>query len=323
MAMESDRLQHVNFDAAAARELKVITEERNMRVENNPDALFAEQLDAITFLNHPYQRPVIGWAEDMMTFTAADATEFFTAHYAPSNMLLLVAGDVDAKKVRRLAQQYYGILPARQASPRNWPQEPPLRLTRHATMMDKNVQTPRLVRQYVAPSLNAGKKDDVTPLWVMAQYLGGSQSSLLYQSLVVQQKLASAVQVGYDPLARGPALFTIEAVAAPGVDLPALEQALDRVIDNALKELPPEDEVKRAKTQIEAEVIFKQDGLMPLAQLIGALAMIDRDENYFYTWRDQAEAVTPQQMLAAAQQTLAPTHRVTGYLLPQEKSDAH
>lgn len=322
MAMETDRLQHVDFNAAAVRELKVITEERNMRVENNPDALFAEQLNALTFLNHPYHQPVIGWAEDMASFTAADAAEYFALHYTPSNMVLLVAGDVEASKVRRLAQQYYGGLPARAAAPRDWPQEPPFRMTRQATMRDKNVQSPRLLRQYVAPSVNDGKTDAVMPLWIMAHYLGGSQSSVLYQALVVQQQLASDVSIYYDPLCRGPAVFVISATAAPGVDLTTLEQAMDRVIDHALKTLPAEDDVRRAKTQVEAEVTFTQDGLMPLAYLIGHLAMLDLDENYFYNWRDRTEAVTAPQMLDAARYTLAPTRQVTGYLLPEEVLNA-
>lgn len=322
MAMEADRLSHVNMDAAAARELKVITEERHMRVENSPEALFGEQLDAITFLNHPYHQPVIGWAEDMASFTAKDATDFAAAHYAPSNMILLVAGDVDGASVRRLAQRYYGGLPTRATEARSWPHEPPLRLERHATMRDANVHAPRLLRQYVAPSLKDGAAADVMPLWIMAQYLGGGQTSVLYQALVVQQKLASDVTVRYDPFYRGPALFTIEATVAPGTDIALLEQAMDRVINGALQIVPSDEETKRAKLQVEADVVFAQDGLMPLALLIGRLWMLDMDENFFYGWRDLAETVTPEQMLAAAQRTLAPTHRVTGYLLPPEEPHA-
>ncbi len=179
MAMESDRLQHVNFTAAAPRELKVITEERDLRVENNPDALMAEQLDAITFLNHPYHQPIIGWAEDMASFTAQDAAAFFAEHYTPANMVLLVAGDVDVRQVKRLAQQYYGGLVGAPPTPRNWPHEPPIRLTRHATMQHPNVQTPRLLRQYTASSVKDGTVAEAMPLWLMVQYLGGSQSSPL------------------------------------------------------------------------------------------------------------------------------------------------
>ena len=317
MAMESDRLSNINFNSAAARELKVITEERAMRVENNPDALLSEQLDAITFLNHPYHQPTIGWAEDMAGFTAEDAAGFFANHYTPSNMVLVVAGDVEVSQVRKLAQQYYGSLPARAAPKRDWPNEPPSRLMRQATMTHPNVQTPRLLRQYVAPSVRQGATAEAMPLWLMAQYLGGSQTSVLYQSLVAQQKLASSVEIGFDPLYRGPALFTIQAVAAPGVTLAELEQALDRVLDNALREMPPEVDVRRAKTQVEAAMIFAQDGLTPLAQLIGKLVMLDLDENYFYGWQEQVHTITAEQMLAAAQHTLVPSRRVTGCLLPE------
>ena len=82
MTMEADRLVNLSFEPArAARELKVITEERNMRVDNSPVAQWEEQLDALTFLNHPYHQPVIGWLEDMQSFTPEDAKEFFAAHY--------------------------------------------------------------------------------------------------------------------------------------------------------------------------------------------------------------------------------------------------
>jgi zinc protease len=319
MAMESDRLSNINVNVAAARELKVITEERNMRVENNSDALLAEQLDAITLLNHPYRQPIIGWAEDMASFTGEDAAAFFAKNYAPSNMVLLVAGDVEVSQVRKLAQQYYGNLPARAAPDRVWPKEPPSRLMRQATMMHPNVQTPRLLRQYVAPSVQHGNAGEAMPLWLMAQYLGGSKTSILYQSLVVQQKLASSVDIDFDPLYRGPAMLRIQAVAAPGVELAQLEQALDRVLMNTLKELPPQTDVARAKTQVEAAMIFAQDGLTPLAQLIGKLVMLDLDENYFYGWQEQIRSITPEQMLAAAQHTLVPSRQVTGYLLPEEK----
>jgi zinc protease len=323
MQLDSDRLQHLAFTPdQAARELKVITEERNQRIENNPEALLQEQLDAITFLNHPYHQPLIGWAEDMATFTGPDAQRFFDKFYKPGNMILVVAGDIDARHVRRLAQRYYGKLPAGSAPPRNWPLEPPLRLTRHAEMRDAKVQSPRLVRQYIAPSLKYGDTTQVMPLKVMAQYLGGGQTSLLYQSLVREQKLASSVSVDYDHFRIGPALVTIEATPRDGVPIEQLEKALDASIVQALGQLPPETDVTRAKTQLKASVIFAQDGLEALAQLMGAIYADGLDEQYFYSWSAQVEKVTATEMLGAAQAVLAPERRITGYLLPPEEIPA-
>ena len=319
MQLEADRFQHMRFTTAqAARELKVITEERNMRVENNPGALLGEQLDALTLLNHPYGRPLIGWAEDMAGLTGADAQRFYDRHYKPSNMVLVVAGDVSTRDVRKLAQRYYGGFAAGLAPKRDWPKEPPLRLTRHAEMRDENVQSPRLLRQYTAPSLGDGTRAQVMPLRVMAQYLGGGQSSLLYRTLVREQQLASSVSVRYDAFALGPALVRVYATPRDGVSLARLEKALDAAIEEALGQEPPAAEVQRAKTQLKAAVVFAQDGLQELAQLMGAIFAIGLDENYFYDWSDEVDQVTALEMLDAAQQVLAPHRRVTGWLLPEQ-----
>lgn len=321
MKLESDRLQHMRFTPEqAARELKVITEERNQRIENNPGAVLAEQLDAITFLNHPYRQPLIGWAEDMATFTGADAQWFFDTYYKPSNMVLVVAGDVTPKQVRRLAQRYYGMLPAGKVPARQWPQEPPLRLTRHAEMRDANVQQPRLLRQYVAPSVQAGDRAKVMPLALFAQYLGGGQTSLLYRSLVREQQLASAVSASYDHngFDVGPGMVSITAVPREGVSVARLEKAMDAVIEQSLGTVPADADVQRAKVQMKAAVIFAQDGLEPLAQLMGALYMVGLDEQYFYNWSSEVDAVTGLTMLEAAQAVLAPERRVTGVLLPEQ-----
>ena len=319
MQLDVDRLQHMQFTPEqATRELKVITEERNTRVENNPGALLGEQIDAISFLNHPYRQPLIGWAEDMATFTGNDAKRYFDRHYKPSNMVLVVAGDVEPSRVRKLAQRYYGKLPAGLTPPRHWPKEPPLRITRHAEMRDEKVQAPRLIRQYTAPSLQEGEKDQVMPLHVMAQYLGGGQTSLLYQRLVREQKLASTVSADFDGFTVGPGLFRIYATPRDGVSLATLEKAMDAVIEQALGTPPGEADVTRAKTQLKAEVIFAQDGLQGLAQLVGAIYAIGLDENYFYGWSDAVEKVSALEMLEAAQSVLAPHRRITGWLLPEQ-----
>ena len=322
MRLEVDRFLNMRFTPEQAkRELKVILEERGTRVENNPSALLAEQLDAITFLNHPYGQPLIGWQEDMEGLTGADAQRFFDRYYKPSNMILLIAGDVEPRRVRAMAQQHFGVLTAGQTPPRAWPKEPPLRLTRHAEMRDPKVQTPRLLRQYVAPSLKDGETEHAIPLMVMAQYLGGGQTSFLYQRLVREQKLAIGVSTHYDPFSIGPAVLRIHVVPREGVRRAVLERALDAAMEEALGHLPADTEVARAKTQLKASAVFAQDGLEPMAQLIGELYMLGLDEQAFYGWQDDVDAVTPMAMLEAAQFALAPPRRVTGWLLPEAEEE--
>ncbi len=320
MAMEADRLLHLSFDAdRAARELKVITEERNMRVDNSPTAQFGEEIDALTFLNHPYHAPLIGWPTDMASFTPEDASGFFAEHYRASNLILVVAGDITAKEVRRYAERYYGVLPASPAPERHWASEPPMRSSKHAEMRDARVNEPRVIRQYTAPSVGAGDKAATFPLAVFTQMLGGGDVSLLYDALVREQKLATNISAEYDPLMLGPAVLRIEATPAPGVSLSTLEHALDAKLAAILAAPLEPAAVTRAKTRLKAETIFAQDGLQPLARLIATLYAKGLDEHYFYQWEAAIEAVTPEQAQAAARTVLLPGRAVTGYLLPEEK----
>ncbi len=317
MAMEADRLQHLVFDPTrAAREIEVITEERHMRVENDPGALMNEQLAAVTFLNHPYRQPLIGWADDIAGLTVLDARAYLARHYVPSNMTLVLAGDVAVGEAHALAEKHYGRLKKVLAPERNWVVEPPHRAAITASVMDEKAHEPRLFRQYVAPSLGYGDAVLAYPLSVLAQHLGGGQAGLLYRTLVVEQKLATGVAVDYDEVAVGPALFRMILTPAPGVDLPKLEAALDGVLDGLGKNTLSTDDLARAKTGLKAQVIFAQDGLLPLAQLIGHLYMAGKNEQYFYDWPNHVEAVTAVQVAESAKTLLKPAYRVTGYLLP-------
>ena len=320
MTMEADRLVNLSFEPArAARELKVITEERNMRVDNSPVAQWEEQLDALTFLNHPYHQPVIGWLEDMQSFTPEDAKEFFAAHYRASNMILLVAGDVTPRDVRRFAQKYYGNLPGGSVSPRDWPKEPPVRMSRHGEMHDVRVNEPRLLRQYVAPSAVAGNTQEAMPLSVFAYYLGGGDTSVLYNSLVREQKLATDVNAEYDPLSIGPATFRITATPAAGVSPQQLEQALDSELAHVLAGPLDAPAMVRSKTLITAEIIYAQDGLQQMATIMAELYAKGLNEQFFYNWSDNIAKVTDADALAAARDVLKPNASVTGYLLPDAK----
>ena len=95
MEFEADRMTGlVLTDEVVRPELKVVLEEQNMRVANNPAARLGEQMDAALYLNHPYGRPVIGWRHEIEQLDREDALEFYRRFYTPNNAILVVAGDV-------------------------------------------------------------------------------------------------------------------------------------------------------------------------------------------------------------------------------------
>ena len=144
MALEADRFQHLAPSANDyAKEREVIIEERRSRIENQPMALIKEQINAALYQHHPYQIPIIGWMHEMQTLSAEDAKQFYDTYYHAGNMVLVVAGDIKRDELKRLAEKYYGTIPAKPDYQRNWVNEPPQRAARQVVLRHPQVKQPQ------------------------------------------------------------------------------------------------------------------------------------------------------------------------------------
>src|SRR4029079_11209286 len=159
MEFESDRMTGlVLTDAAVAPELKVVIEEQNQRVANNPRARMSEQIDAALYLNHPYGKPVIGWRQEIEKLNRDEALAFYRRFYTPNNAVLVIAGDVTTEEIRTLAQATSGNVPkVTEIAPRHRPQEPMPVAPRHVTLADPRVELPSVTRSYLVPSSTTAK----------------------------------------------------------------------------------------------------------------------------------------------------------------------
>jgi len=319
MALEADRFMNLVVDENVAKtELKVIQEERHMRVDSDPGSVLAEQMNAVQFLSHPYRIPIIGWAHDIAGLTARDVAGFIQTHYQPANMVLMVAGDVTPTEVRRLAMRYYGPMKSLHARERAWAGEPQPVAAKAVQLADGRVQQPQWVRQYRAPSFGGNTPEEVIALELVSQWLGGGKTGFLYQKLVVEQQLAVDVSVGYYGAKIGPGMFTVQVVPKDGVAMATVAQAVDTLLTQALAQGPDAESVERAKTLYVASITYAQDGLTPVASYIGTLAMLGKDESLFYGLEAMIRAATAEQMVAAAKAVLVPENSVTGELLVKE-----
>ena len=148
MELEADRMTGLALtDDVVRPELKVVLEEQNMRVANNPAARLGEQMDAALYLNHPYGRPVIGWRQEIEALDREDALAFYRRFYTPNNAILVVAGDVTADEIRSMANDTYAKVPrVADIKPRIRPQEPVHEAARTVTLADPRVTQPSVSR---------------------------------------------------------------------------------------------------------------------------------------------------------------------------------
>ena len=321
MQMEADRM--VNLDLSEediVTEREVIIEERNQRVENSPGALFREQSTAALFLNHRYGVPVIGWRHEMEKLNLGDALDFYRQYYAPNNAVLVVAGDVLPDDVRQLAEKNYGPLSANpDLSPRARPQEPPQIAARRLTYRDERVAQPYMTRSYLAPERDPGDQSTAAALTLLAEILGGGQTSVLTQKLQFETSTAVYAAAFYDGLSLDDSSFGFAVVPSADVPLQAAEEALDQALAEFFEAGVDLEQLERIKTQFSASDIYARDNVQGLANSYGAALTSGLGLSDIHAWPDIIQAVTAKDIMAAAKDVSRDAGSVTGWLMKPEE----
>ena len=316
MEMEADRMRNlVLTDEVVATERDVILEERNQRTDNSPQGLFAEQMSAALYMNHPYGVPVIGWRHEIEQLNLADAQAFYARYYAPDNAILVVAGDVTPAAVRALAETHYGPLQPSGRPPEARPQEPPQLAPRRLEMRDPRVRQPFVRRVYLVPSYDPSNPREAAALSILSDVLGDGITSRLAQALQLDQKVAIDTGSYYSPGRRDQAGFSLYGVPAPGQDLATVEAAMDAVLAQLAAEGPTGEELDRIKRLNRAARIFAQDSVASQARRYGGALAVGQTVADVRNWPAVMEAVTAEEVRRVAEQYLVLEHSVTGWLM--------
>ena len=320
MGMEADRMVNLQLDEAdIATERDVIIEERNQRVENSPGALFREQKGATQYLNHRYGVPIIGWRQEMEALDLEAALEFYEMYYAPNNAILVVAGDVTPDKVRSLAEKHYGAIPANPDLPeRSRPQEPPQLAERRMTMRDARVSQPYVTRSYLAPERDSGAQQEAAALMLLAELLGGGQTSFLNERLQFDKQIAVQVGAWYSATSLDDTTFDLALVPAAAVSLQQAEDALDEALIAFLETGPDPDALERLKMQVRAEEIYDRDDAAGQARRYGRALTQGLTVEDVQAWPGILQDTTSEQIMQAARRVLDRSQSVTGWLMAPE-----
>jgi zinc protease len=291
MRLEADRFAHMQWpDEEFTREIEVVKEERRLRTEDSPRAMLYEHATAMTFMASPYRRPVVGWMTDLDAMTPADVREFYRHWYVPANAAVVVAGDVTVAQVKKLAEKYYGGIPARPVpvrKPRTEPeQDGPRRLDYKAPASQAYVgmsfKVPKLEpADLVTPatgaqaSPTAAASRDALALAVLSAVLDGYSGARLDRALVQGQgpgneRVADSAGASSGLIGRGPQLFILDGVPADGKTTQQVAEALRRQVALIAREGVSDAELNRVKTQWVASETYKLDSVASQARELGS-----------------------------------------------------
>ncbi len=323
MKLESDRFANNQWpDDEFKREIEVIKEERRMRTDDQPRAALMEQLYAATFVASPYHRPVIGWMGDLDSMTAEDVRAFHRQWYVPANAVVVVAGDVDPERVRALAEQTYGRIPARAVPARKPRPEPDQRGIRRIAFKAPAEQA-YVALAYRVPSMrrieNLTATDrDALGLVVLSAVLSGYDGARLDRALRQGEgRVADGASSSASVFGRGPSLFLLTGVPSAGKTAAQVEEGLRAEVARIAKDGVSEAELNRVKTQWAASTIYERDSLQSQASDLGSNWVmglpLDADTKLLALLR----GVTPAEVQAVAARYFGDDQLTVGTLLPQ------
>lgn len=318
MKYEADRMTNLKLtEEIVNTEREVVREERRTRVDNDPASQLWEVARSVTYLNHPYRRPVIGWDHEIEDLNLDQALAFYRKWYAPNNAVLVVSGDVEPEEVRALAEKYYGVIPARDIPERARVQEPPQNAARSVQLESPLVQQPSISITFLAPSYNRGDSEHAHALEVLRQVIGGGATSRLYRSLVVDQGLAASAMASYGPNRYDMTTFGLSASPRPGVSLDEVEAALQAEVGKFLAEGVTQEEIDSAKKRLKASAVYARDNFGTGGSAFGRALTTGGTVEKVESWPDDIEAVTLEQVNQAGKAVFADESSVTIRLTPK------
>jgi len=311
--LEADRMHNLLLDAQEiGSEREVIIEERRTRTEDDPGGFLGEEVSSIAFKAHPYGVPVIGWVEDLKRITPEEIRAFYRTHYVPNNALVVAVGDFKAADVLEQIKKRFGAIPRGPDPPKMLAVEPPQNGERRVIVV-KEAQLPIVYLGYHVPNQQS---NDAPALELLSTVLAGGRASRLYKNLVYQRQLALEAGGDYPYFSLDPNLFWFWGTPMPGQTPEVMEKALLEEMDRLKKEPVTEEELTRAKNQVEAAFVFQADSvhrrasLLARFELIGGHALMDR-------YLERLRGVTAADLGRVAQAYFQDYRKNVGILIPR------
>jgi zinc protease len=323
MQLEADRFANNRWpDAEFSKEIEVVKEERRMRTEDNPRSLLYESLLATVYTASPYRRPIVGWMSDLDAMTPADARDFYKKWYVPANAVVVVVGDVVPAQVKRLAEQTYGKIPAR-AVPARKPQVEPQQAGLRRLDLKAPAEQAYVSLAFKVPGLRnleapTPQDDDALALTVLAAVLDGYSGARLERALSQgSDRVADSAGASNGLLGRGPQLFILDGVPAPGKTAAQVEAALREQVARIAREGISAAELERVKTQWVAGEVYKRDSLFNQARELGTYWVLGLPLDANDRLLTRLRAITTEQVQAVAARYFGDEQLTVATLLPQ------
>lgn len=307
--LESDRMLSLSFDPKVLEvQRKVVIEEFNQRYLNQPYGDVWLKLRPLAYQVHPYRWATIGKEiSHIENAVLDDVKDFFYTYYLPNNATMVVAGDVTLEQVKKLAQKWFGSIPAGKQYVRNLPVEP---IQQAARFMEVEAEVP-LDALYKAYHMPSRYSTDYYTADLLGDIIGRSKSSRLYDRLVKETNLFTSISA-YSTGSVDPGLLLIQGTLTEGVSVEEGDAAVNAIVEEIIANKVSETELTKVKNQAESTLVFTEMEMLNRAMNLAFAANVGNPE-LVNQESDLLQAVTAEKLQAMAQRILKKENSSTMY----------
>ncbi len=325
--LEADRMGFL-LDAVTQPKFEVqratVKNERGQNYDNQPYGLMGEfSAKNLYPYGHPYSWLTIGYVEELNRVNVNDLKNFFLRWYGPNNATLTVGGDVTPAQVVKWAEKYFGPIP-------RGPEVTPVKLDpvildkdRYVSYTDNYARVPQL--RIVYPTV-AEYNPDMAALACLAQVLGqggggggrggrgggggggGNRNSVLYQTLIKDQKaLQASANSNLSELAGE---FSISVTPYPGKSLAEMEKLVGDALAEFEKRGVTDEDIEKFKSGYESRTINGLSSVSGKVSQLAAFQTFAGNANMIGKLLNMYQSVTKEDVMRVYNQYIKGKHRV-------------
>ena len=312
--LESERMLHPIIEQGGVdTQNEVVKEEKRLRVDNQPYGKFLENVKKPLFINHPSRWTTIGEMEHLDAATLDEFLAFNKKFYVPNNAVLVVAGDIDIDKTKKMVKEYFGPIPKGKEIERLSIKEDPIKEELKAEAFDSNIQIPAIITAYRTPSF---KSRESRVLDMISTYLSNGPSSKLYKRLVDEKKMAlqsGAINIAQEDYG----MYVIFGLPQGEFKLTDLITEMDDEISILKEKLISERDYQKLLNKFENGFVSSNASVEGIANSLARYYMLYGDTNLINNEIEIYRSITREEIRQVANKYLNTNQRLVLEYLPE------
>ncbi len=313
--MESERMLHPIINKVGVdTQNEVVKEEKRLRVDNQPYGNLLKAVKENLFTKHPYRWATIGSMEHLDAATLEEFQAFNKKFYVPNNAALVVAGDIDKPKVKKMIEEYFGAIPKGPEVVQVDVKEEPITEQIDAKYYDPNIQLPMIVHAYRTPSM---LEHDAYVLDMISTILSDGKSSRLYKNLVDDKKMAlqvAAINLSQEDYGS----YITLAIPLNNTPLEDITKEIDAEIVKLQTELISEREFEKLQNIYKNQFVTRNATVAGIANSLANYYTFNGDTDLINKELDIYKNITREEIREVAKKYLKPNQRLRLEYLPEK-----